>query len=145
MGGPSLPTRAMQILPEQAILKAVVGNSVSLQPSAFLEPRRATACTGAGVVFASGHAGPRKKSPPRTALRGGAGDLFFFTPPRAPSGAPFLLPPAKSPLRGPVFCGALSRAPLIVLNFVPEMRNLLAIAGPRTVPRRKRGPGWGTG
>ena len=45
------------------------------------------------LVFASGHAGPRKKSPPRTAGRG----IFFFSP--RTSGAPFLLPPAKSPLR----------------------------------------------
>lgn len=39
--------------------------------------------------------GPREKSPLRTALQGGAGRggrsfFFFFTPPRAPSGAPFL-------------------------------------------------------
>ena len=52
------------------------------------------------LVFASGHMGPRKKSPPRTALRGGAGDLFFSTPPRAP----FSLPPAKSLFRGPANC-----------------------------------------
>ena len=66
------------------------------------------------LVFAPGHAGPREKSPHRTALRGEAGDLFFFTPPRAPpgaphfrgpvfevSGAPIMLPPAKSSFRGP--------------------------------------------
>ena len=49
-------------------------------------------------MFASGHAGPRKKSPHRTALRGGAGrGIFFFSPHPvfALSGAPFLLPPAK--------------------------------------------------
>ena len=88
-----------------------------------------------GLVFASGHAGPCKKSLPRPALRGGAGDLFFSTLPcalsRAPhfqgpvfavSGAPFFLPPAKSLFWGTIFCGALSGALLIVVNFVPEMR-----------------------
>ena len=86
------------------------------------------------LVFASGHAGPRKKSPPRTALRGGVGDLFFFAPPRAPSGAPhfrgpvfavsgapFSPPPANSPFRGPVFCGAPSGAPQFPVNFAPAM------------------------
>ena len=50
------------------------------------------------------------------------GAPHFWSPVFVVSGAPFLLPPAKSPLRGPVFCGAPSRAPLIVANFVPEMR-----------------------
>ena len=62
-----------------------------------------------GLVFASGHTGPRKKSPPRTALRGGAGGLFFFTPPRAPSGAPHFRGPVfashrKFPVPGPANC-----------------------------------------
>ena len=99
-----------------------------------LEEHQCRAKSAPRLVFASGHAGPRKKSPPRTALRGGAGDLFFFAPPRAPSGAPhfrgpvfavsgapFSLPPANSPFRGPVFCGAPSGAPQIVVNYVLEM------------------------
>ena len=88
-----------------------------------------------GACRALDFPGPRKKCPPRTALRGEAGDLFYSTPPRAlsgaphflgpvfaVSGAPFLLPPANSPFRGPAFCGAPSGALLIVVNFVPEMR-----------------------
>ena len=47
----------------------------------------------ARVVFALGHAGPRKKSPPRPAPHCGAGwGIFFFSPCPVPrtSGTPFL-------------------------------------------------------
>ena len=68
-----------------------------------------------GARGAPGFPGPRKKSPPRPAPHCGAGrGIFFFSPRPVPrpgprtSGAPFLLPPAKSPL--------------IVVDFVPEIR-----------------------
>ena len=76
-------------------------------------------------MFASGHAGPRKKSLHHTALRGGVGDLSFFHPTSCPvlavSGALILLPLAKLPFWGPVFCGTQSGAQLFVVNFMPEI------------------------
>ena len=90
--------------------------------------------------------GTRQKSPPRTALRGGVGDQFFLAPPHALSGAPyirgavssisgrpFLVPPAKSPFRGPDFCGAPSGSPFLA---VPCPGPLVAVPrpGPRFFP-----------
>ena len=71
--------------------------------------------------------GPQK-IPAQHHTAGLGGGSFFFSlypmPRLGPCtfGALFLLPPANSPLLGPVFWGAPSGAPLIVVNFVPEMR-----------------------
>ena len=90
-----------------------------------------------GACGAPNFPGPAKNprtAPPRGAGRGGAGDLFFFTPPRSPSGAPhfrgpvftvfrgpFQLSPANSPFRVPGFRGAPPGAPLSPSNFAPGM------------------------
>ena len=99
-----------------------------------------------GACGAPNFPGTCQKSPPRPALRGGAGDQFFLAPPRAPFGAPyirgpvssisrgpFLVPPAKSPLRGPGFCGAPSGSPFLA---VPRPGPLVPVPrpGPRFFP-----------
>ena len=105
------------------------------------------------VVFASGHAGPRKKSPPRTALRGGAGDLFFFAPPRAPSraphfqgpvfavsGGPFSLPPRKFPVPGPRFLWGTVRGPANCSQFRAGDAYFRRMLSNKHTPDRQ---GWG--
>ena len=65
----------------------------------------------------------RIPAPERTAWQG-SGSFFFHRPPWpiiAVSREPFSLPPANFPFQDRVFCRAPSKAPLIVVNFLPEM------------------------